>query len=76
MKNIVKIFKRDLKSIVKNPIALIIVAGVCVIPALYAWVNIKACWDRHKGNLSQVATALGISRAALYRRLEKFGISV
>lgn len=32
--------------------------------------------ERHKGNLSQVATALGISRAALYRRLEKFGISV
>ena len=32
--------------------------------------------ERHKGNLSQVAMALGISRAALYRRLEKFGISV
>ena len=32
--------------------------------------------ERHKGNLSQGATALGISRAALYRRLEKFGISV
>ena len=28
--------------------------------------------DRHKGNLSQVAMMLGISRAALYRRLEKF----
>ena len=27
--------------------------------------------ERHKGNLSQVAMALGISRAALYRRLEK-----
>ncbi len=32
--------------------------------------------DRHKGNLSQVAVALGISRAALYRRLEKFNITV
>ena len=30
----------------------------------------------HSGNLSQVAIALGISRAALYRRLEKYGISV
>lgn len=28
--------------------------------------------DRYNGNLSQVATALGISRAALYRRLEKY----
>lgn len=29
----------------------------------------------HKGNLSQVAMALGISRAALYRRLEKHNIN-
>ena len=31
--------------------------------------------ERYKGNLSQVAMALGINRAALYRRLEKYGIS-
>ena len=30
----------------------------------------------HAGNLSHVATALGISRAALYRRLEKYDIPV
>jgi two-component system, NtrC family, response regulator len=28
----------------------------------------------HRGNLSRVAEALGLSRAALYRRLEKYGI--
>ena len=31
--------------------------------------------ELHKGNLSQVAMALGISRAALYRRLEKHNIN-
>ena len=31
--------------------------------------------EQCKGNLSQAATSLGISRAALYRRLEKYGIS-
>lgn len=31
--------------------------------------------EQHKGNLSQVAISLGISRAALYRRLEKYNIS-
>lgn len=31
--------------------------------------------ERYKGNLSQVALALGISRAALYRRLEKYNIN-
>ncbi len=31
--------------------------------------------DTYKNNLSHVAAALGISRAALYRRLEKYGLS-
>ena len=30
--------------------------------------------ETHEGNLSHVASALGLSRAALYRRLEKYGI--
>ena len=30
----------------------------------------------HGGNVSRVADSLGVSRAALYRRLEKYGISV
>lgn len=32
--------------------------------------------EKYDNNLSQVAHALGISRAALYRRLEKYGINV
>ncbi len=32
--------------------------------------------EQHKGNLSQVAVSLGISRAALYRRLEKYNIQL
>jgi two-component system NtrC family response regulator len=31
--------------------------------------------DTYRGNLSRVALALGVSRAALYRRLEKYGIN-
>jgi two-component system NtrC family response regulator len=30
--------------------------------------------QKYSGNLSQVASALGISRAALYRRMEKYEI--
>ena len=30
----------------------------------------------HSGNISRVADSLGLSRAALYRRLEKYGIEV
>ena len=36
---------------------------------------IRKCLDFYEGNISKVARALGLSRAALYRRLEKHGIS-
>ena len=45
MKNVFKIFKRDLKRLSRNAIALVIVIGISVIPALYAWFNIAANWD-------------------------------
>lgn len=45
MKNIFKIFFRDLKNIAKNKAALLIIIGICIIPSLYAWINLKATWD-------------------------------
>ncbi len=45
MNNILKIIFRDFKRIVKNPIALTVIIGVCCIPSLYAWFNIGASWD-------------------------------
>jgi len=35
---------------------------------------IVAALDQHKGNISHAATALGITRTALYRRMEKHGL--
>ena len=35
---------------------------------------IKKALTRHKGNISQTAKELGITRAALYRRMEKHGL--
>lgn len=40
-----KIFWRDVRRLVRNPVALIITIGVCAIPSLYAWYNIRANWD-------------------------------
>ncbi|MPQ43434.1 YhgE/Pip domain-containing protein [Clostridium tarantellae] len=45
MIKILKLFFSDLKSIIRNPVAIVIIIGLCLIPSLYAWVNIKACWD-------------------------------
>lgn len=57
MKTAFKIFKRDVKRLVKNPIALIVTLGVCIIPSLYAWFNILANWDPYE-NTSDVAVAI------------------
>jgi DNA-binding NtrC family response regulator len=35
---------------------------------------IKKALERHGGNVSQAAEALGLSRSALYRRLQRFGL--
>ena len=39
------IFLRDLSRLKKNIIAIIVIAGVCFIPSLYAWFNIYASMD-------------------------------
>ena len=59
MKNIFKIFNRDLKSIFTNSMAIILAVGLAVIPSLYAWFNIFANWDPYgsTGNM-QVAVVI------------------
>lgn len=56
MKTILKIFRRDLKKIFTNSMAIILIVGVAVLPSLYAWFNIYANWDPYgsTGNM-QVA---------------------
>ena len=39
------IYKRDLKAIFTNYAVLITVIALCILPSLYAWINIKASWD-------------------------------
>ncbi len=36
---------------------------------------IKKAFELHSGNISKIARSLGLSRAALYRRMDKYGIS-
>lgn len=45
MKNAFKIFKRDLKKIFTNSMAIVLIVGIVALPSLYAWFNIYANWD-------------------------------
>lgn len=45
MKDIISIFLNDLRNIAKNLVVFVVVIGIAVLPALYAWFNIAANWD-------------------------------
>ena len=57
MGKVIRIFWRDLKRILRNPVAVIVTLGVCVIPSLYAWFNILANWDPYE-NTQDVRVAV------------------
>lgn len=57
MKNIGKIFLRDIRRLGRNAMAMIVAVGICIIPALYAWFNIAANWDPY-GSTSGIQVAV------------------
>lgn len=57
LSNIFQIYRRDWKNILHNPVALLIVVGLLVLPSLYAWVNLVACWDPY-GNTNGIKVAV------------------
>ena len=44
MTMILKLF-RDVKRITSNVVSLIIVVGLVVLPSIFSWYNVLACWD-------------------------------
>ena len=46
--NILKIFKKDLKSATSNPIVIFGLVAIMILPSLYSLVNIQACWDPYE----------------------------
>ena len=57
MKNICRIYRRDVQRLTKNVMALVVAIGISIIPALYAWFNIAANWDPY-GNTAGIKVAV------------------
>ena len=57
MKHVFQIFARDLRKIIRNPFALVVAIGIAILPSLYAWFNIAACWDPY-GNTKGISVAV------------------
>ncbi|GAA1547212.1 putative membrane protein [Microbacterium ginsengiterrae] len=45
MRNVWRVFIRDLKRLGRVPLAWVIIGGALITPSLYAWLNIVAFWD-------------------------------
>ncbi|MBB2480483.1 YhgE/Pip domain-containing protein [Bacillus sp. APMAM] len=57
MGTILRIYARDMKNIITNWVALVIMLALIVLPSLYAWFNIKASWNPY-GNTRGIAVAV------------------
>ncbi|MVP01656.1 YhgE/Pip domain-containing protein [Paenibacillus lutrae] len=57
MNNIGSIYSRDIRNIVTNWAAAVVILGLVLLPSLYAWFNIKASWDPY-GQTSGVLIAV------------------
>lgn len=58
MRNIAILFREDMKRMFKNVVSTIIAIGLVVVPSIFAWYNVLACWNvfDNTGNL-EVAVA-------------------
>lgn len=58
MSNVAILFREDMKRMFKNVVSTIITLGLVVVPCIFAWYNVLACWDvfDNTGNL-KVAVA-------------------
>ena len=57
MGNITEIIKNDIRTIYKNPIVILILLVVIILPSLYAVLNVDACWDMY-GNTGELGFAI------------------
>ncbi len=64
LKNVSKIYKRDIKSILSNYVTLIIILGVSCLPALYAWFNIQAGWDPYSNTKGLLVAVVNLDKGS------------
>jgi len=57
MKTAFQIFRRDVRRLLKNRAATLVMIGVCLLPSLYAWFNIAANMDPY-ANTSGIRVAI------------------
>ena len=68
--NVIDIIKTDAKAMLSNPVVVIVLIALILLPSLYGLVNIYACWDPYK-NTGHVQFAIANDdRGASYKGVD------
>jgi len=57
MRNILAVIKYDIKTLSQHFFAMAVALAICLLPSLYAWLNIYSNWDPY-GNTGNISIAL------------------
>ena len=57
MKNIIEIFRNDIKEVFRKTNTWIIIVGLIFLPSMYAWPNILSSWDPY-GHINNIKVAV------------------
>ena len=69
MKNIISIFKFDLKNVAKNIIVFVVVIGIAILPALYSWFNIASNWDPYSATSGIPFAVCNLDKGYIYKSI-------
>lgn len=67
MKNIINIFKRDMKNIFTNWVAALVVVVLMIIPSLYSLINIEASWDPYSNTKGIEVAIVNEDKGTVYK---------
>ncbi len=70
MKTIFRIFRQDVKSLSKNLIIFVVVIGITILPALYAWFNIAANWDPYSNTGELPFAVCSLDKGSSFKGVE------
>lgn len=71
MHNIWCLFMGDLKRLRSNVVAMVIALGLVLLPSLFSWYNVLACWDVFD-NTGNIKVAVANTDEGIPKRFSSF----
>lgn len=62
MRNVLRVFKRDLVRLVKAPAALVVVLVLAILPSVYTWYNVLGFWDPYENTSNLKVCVVNLDR--------------